>query len=91
MNGYRNNRDSPASIAVKAEVLRLVRRRILKDGAADEILIAVVQMATADLISGHEEALEQHESGIGTLVQLRGGLDRLGMKGQLAAILTTYV
>lgn len=89
MNGYRNDIDSHELTAVKGEVIHLVQSSIRKDGAADEILIAIVQMATADLISGHEEALEQHEKGIGTLVQLRGGLNRLGMKGQLAAILTT--
>ena len=81
------------SIAISAKV-RAIRRlgEVLSSQArptGDEAIAAVVKLANAGLSYGETEHICMHLSGLREMVQIRGGLSVLGMKGLLGQMIVT--
>lgn len=84
--------ESLQTIAVRDEVVTMINEQFKfgdpKKFADDQTIIAVIQILCGDLISGNTLHIPVHELGLWSMVQQRGGLHKLGGKGQVAGVLT---
>lgn len=82
--------ESLETLAIRQEVIHLIGRSLLHPRTAvdDFTIIALVQLICSEIVAGNEAALQYHEAGMEAMVKQRGGLDRLGVSGALASILT---
>ncbi|KAL3459720.1 hypothetical protein BJX64DRAFT_264365 [Aspergillus heterothallicus] len=73
----------------QSEVLRLVRERLAHpvDGTDDCTLAAITPLVSSAGFSGDRDAARIHQAGLRRMVKLRGGHDKLGMEGLVAALL----
>lgn len=55
---------------------------------ADETIIAILHVLNSEIMGCNDQAMRVHQDGLHAMVRERGGLDKLGAGGQLAAILT---
>lgn len=77
-------------MAVRDGIIRMINE-CLDDPISkmtDETLIAILQALYGELMGGEQEVIEAHQNGLATIVTMRGGLDKLGVAGQLAGMLT---
>lgn len=77
-------------LAVKSQVHGMINA-ILDDPerrTSDETIVAVMNMLNSEMIGCDLEALRVHQTGINSMVLMRGGLDGLGVHGHLARTLT---
>ena len=88
-----NNRptESIETIVLRQEVIHLISRSLLNPLTRidDFTIIALVQLICSEVVSGNEIHLQYHEDGMEKMVKERGGLERLGVGGELASILTS--
>lgn len=90
-----NNRpaESIETIALRQEVIHLISRSLLNPNPLTRIddftIIALVQLICSEIVAGNETHLQYHEDGMEKMVKQRGGLERLGVGGELASILTS--
>jgi len=82
--------DSRVTAAVKAEVTHLIQKSLSdpQRRCDDATIISTVHLLAAEFMKGEDHALMPHEHGLRKMVAMRGGLDKLGLDGQIAAILT---
>jgi len=83
-------RDSMVTTAVRAEAAHLIKSSLSDPQRCcdDSTIIATVHLLAAEFMKGEDHALMPHEHGLKEMVAMRGGLDKLGLDGQIAAILT---
>jgi hypothetical protein len=82
--------ESVQTLALRQEVMHLISQSLLNPaGRTDDFnVIALFQLIASELIAGQETALAYHEGGIEAMISLRGGLEKLGVNGWVASILT---
>ena len=90
-----NNRptESIETIVLRQEVIHLISRSLLNPNPLTRIddltIIALVQLICSEIVAGNETHLQYHEDGMEKMVKERGGLEQLGVSGELAPILTS--
>ncbi|GME23146.1 hypothetical protein GTA08_BOTSDO05111 [Neofusicoccum parvum] len=57
----------------------------------DTTIMSVVQLLCSELVNSGAEQLKFHETGLQQLIVERGGLNRLGVQGELAAVATAMI
>ena len=55
---------------------------------ADETIIAILHLLNSDIMGCDDRDMRIHQNGLLSMVQQRGGLEKLGVSGQLASVLT---
>ena len=55
---------------------------------SDETMISVVHLMVSDIMGCDDRDLKIHQDGLVNMATARGGLDKLGVGGELAAIMT---
>jgi hypothetical protein len=82
--------ESVQTIALRQEVIHLVGRNMLDSEArvSDHNIMAVIQLIISEVIGREESGLVWHENGIENMIKQRGGLDKLGVNGQLASAIS---
>ncbi|KAL3489224.1 hypothetical protein BJX62DRAFT_209763 [Aspergillus germanicus] len=85
----RGERQSSITLYHQAEAIRLINERLSDPESAvdDRTLIAVTPLALFADLNGDRAAADIHREGLRKLVQLRGGLDRLGFEGLTSALI----
>ena len=75
---------------VKKEVIAMLGESMNdpKMQTADETMIAVVHLLNSDIMGCDDRDMRIHQSGLHNMISQRGGLNSLGVGGQLASILT---
>lgn len=53
---------------------------------ADATIVAVLQLLNAEIIGCDDKLMEVHQSGLHAMIRQRGGLNALGVSGELASI-----
>ena len=89
----RSPHESTERTKVRVEVISLINEA-LKDPklqTADCTIVAVLQLLTGEIMGPHQKTLQFHQRGLHDMVRQRGGLDGLGVHGQLALIITMLV
>ena len=56
--------------------------------AADETILAVLHLLNSDIMGCDDRDMRIHQDGLVKMVMQRGGLDKLGLGGQLSVVLT---
>jgi hypothetical protein len=85
---YERSLDSMQTLALHQEVYHLVSSNMLDLDArvADHNIMAVIQLIISDAIRrDNKSVLNMHEDGIEMMIKQRGGLQKLGVNGRLAA------
>lgn len=77
-------------IHVRTGVIKLINESLNDPEMriADETIIAVLHVLNSEVMGCNDQSMQIHQDGLLRMVQERGGLERLGVGGQLAAILT---
>lgn len=87
-----NNRpiESVQTLALRQEVMHRISQHLVNPASQvdDYNIIAVTQLICSEIIAGSPTVLNYHESGVEKMVNLRGGLHKLGVNGKLASTLT---
>ncbi|KAL3462006.1 hypothetical protein BJX64DRAFT_149434 [Aspergillus heterothallicus] len=85
----RGERQSSITLYHQAEAIRLINERLSDpEGAVDDrTLVAVTPLALFADLNGDRAAADIHRAGLRKLVEMRGGLDRLGFEGLTAALI----
>ncbi|KAK9336606.1 hypothetical protein V1521DRAFT_16085 [Lipomyces starkeyi] len=88
-----NEMDDLSLSEIMASTLKIVTTHLANPAAqaADETIIAIVQLLTTSMLCGDSGTLEVHARGIEQMVQLRGGLVHLGLEGEVAFVITGKV
>ncbi|KXT13771.1 hypothetical protein AC579_6596 [Pseudocercospora musae] len=81
---------SEQRMKVRSEVLQLINQALADPQmqTADATLVAVLHVLNSEIMGCDDTIMRIHQEGLHNLVRQRGGLDRLGVDGQLALILT---
>ncbi|EME88252.1 uncharacterized protein MYCFIDRAFT_86047 [Pseudocercospora fijiensis CIRAD86] len=81
---------SEQRMKVRSEVLQLINQALADPQmqTADATLVAVLHVLNSEIMGCDDSIMRIHQEGLHNLVRQRGGLDRLGVDGQLASILT---
>ncbi|KAL2826731.1 hypothetical protein BJY01DRAFT_241301 [Aspergillus pseudoustus] len=85
----RGERQSSITLYHQAEAIRLINERLSDPKAAvdDRTLVAVTPLALFADLNGDRAAADIHREGLRKLVQMRGGLDRLGFEGLTSVLI----
>ena len=77
-------------IRVRQGVISLINQSINDPEmrTADETIVAVLHVLNSEIMGCDDKSMRVHQLGLHDMIRERGGLDRLGVAGQLAAILT---
>ena len=86
----RRKYESIESIAVRHEITRMVNEALDDQHmrTSDTTLIAVLHLLNAEVMGCKDAVIRVHQQGLHAMIQQRGGLHALGVKGQLAAVTT---
>ncbi|CAK4031572.1 Hypothetical predicted protein [Lecanosticta acicola] len=86
----RRQHGSHARMQARGEVISLINHAMNDDKArtADTTIIAVLQLLASEIMGCDDQAMRIHQEGLHRMVRHRGGLDNLGVAGQLAPIMT---
>lgn len=78
------------TLMVQTEVLHLLNEAFNERWTRikDTTIMSVVQLLCSELVNSGIERLQAHEAGLQKLITERGGLNCLGVQGELAAIAT---
>jgi hypothetical protein len=73
-------------LAVKSEVISMINESLddPQQSTSDATIIAVLNIMNSEMISCDTSALETHRRGLNRMISMRGGLDKLGVLGNLA-------
>jgi hypothetical protein len=73
-------------LAVKSEVISMINESLddPQQSTSDATIIAVLNIMNSEMISCDTSALETHQRGLNRMIYMRGGLDKLGVLGNLA-------
>lgn len=79
--------------ALFAEIVHLINESLSNEATciSDPTIVTVLHLFTGELMMANESALRLHERGLWTMVSQRGGLDKLGGDGLIAAMVVMYV
>ncbi|KAL2842275.1 hypothetical protein BJX68DRAFT_167845 [Aspergillus pseudodeflectus] len=85
----RGERQSSITLYHQAEAIRLINERLSDPEFAvdDRTLIAVTPLALFADLNGDRAAADIHREGLRKMVEMRGGLDRLGFEGLTSALI----
>ena len=76
--------DGPKILQMKSNAIASVRRALTADGPTDQLIGAVVKMASYEAMFGNQDSFQLHMAGLLKMVDMRGGLSLLGLNGMLA-------
>ncbi|KAK0659812.1 hypothetical protein DIS24_g3655 [Lasiodiplodia hormozganensis] len=78
---------------VQTEVAHLLREAFNERWyrIKDTTIMTVVQLLCSELVNSSADRLVFHETGLRQLISERGGLNRLGLQGELAAVATAMI
>jgi hypothetical protein len=84
---YSREVESLETAALRQDVIHFVGGYLTnqEQSVADHNIIAVSQLILGGVISRTEADLRYHQAGIATMIKQRGGLDNLGVNGELAS------
>lgn len=87
---HNNQIESLQTTALRQEVIHLIHQNILNPQTKvdDFNIIALTQLIASEMIAGEETTLNYHETGAEAMVNVRGGLKKLGVDGRLASTLS---
>jgi hypothetical protein len=73
-------------LAVKNEVIAMINSSLDDPDqmTSDSTIIAVMNIFNSEIIGCDASALKAHQNGLNRMISLRGGLDKLGVVGQIA-------
>ncbi|KAF3000265.1 hypothetical protein E8E13_008092 [Curvularia kusanoi] len=79
--------ESVETSSLRQEVMHLIGQNLVHPGheVNDMNITSLVQLIACETIGREEFSLRIHEAGLEKMIQLRGGLDQLGMSGYLAS------
>lgn len=83
--------ESIQRVRVRTEVMKMIDV-CLRDptlSTKDVTLVAVLQLLSGEIIGCNDDELRHHQNGLSRMIETRGGLDRLGVNGELAGMTTT--
>lgn len=82
------NRDGPDLLLLKSRAISSINKALKATHSPtnDELIGAVAKMASYEAMFGDMPTYEMHMAGLVRMVQLRGGLEALGLGGLLARI-----
>lgn len=74
----------------RGEVIALINQALKDDQSriADTTIVAVLQLLNSEIMGCDDQVMRIHQQGLHDMVRQRGGLEELGVEGQLASILT---
>jgi hypothetical protein len=77
-------------LAVKSEVISMINTSLddPQQRTSDATIIAVLNILNSEMISCDTSALKTHQRGLNRMITMRGGLDKLGVLGNLARTVT---
>jgi hypothetical protein len=82
-----NSKDNgPNLLQLKSKAISLTRNALAVDGASDQLIGAVAKIASYEAMFGDQKSYEMHMVGLTKMIDMRGGLSSLGLKGMLARI-----
>ncbi|KAK3716369.1 hypothetical protein LTR37_006519 [Vermiconidia calcicola] len=86
----RNNESLLKRLRVRQGVISLINDSINDPEmrTADETIVAVLHVLNSEVMGCDDRSMRIHQVGLHEMIRERGGLDRLGVGGQLAGILT---
>jgi hypothetical protein len=76
----------PSLLQLKARAISLIGPALARDGPTDQLIGAVAKMASYEAIFGDRTSYGEHMKGLVRMVEVRGGLEELGLNGMLAKI-----
>jgi Fungal specific transcription factor domain len=74
----------PILLQMKSNAIAAVRNALAADGPTDQLIGAVVKMASYEAMFGDQKSFELHMAGLIKMIEMRGGLSSLGLNGMLA-------
>lgn len=84
--------ESVETISLRTEIIHLVSQNVVHPDARNKVddfnLTALIQLIASEVIGRTELALDIHEKGLETMVNMRGGLSQLGVSGCLASTIS---
>ena len=83
-------KESKETLVLRGEILRMISSQLGKaeTAASDSNIIAVLHMIAGETIGRVDTPSDYHQVGIMQLVACRGGLQNLGLDGQLASMIS---
>ena len=80
--------NGPNLLQMKSKAIASINEalRIPSQSPSDQLIGAVAKMASYEAMFGDQATFEMHMMGLLKMVQLRGGLTKLGLQGMLARI-----
>ena len=87
---FLTTRESIERMRVRSEVMAMINESMQDPEmqAADATMIAVLHLLNSEIMGCDDRVMKTHQNGLHTMVRQRGGMDKLGVNGQLASILT---
>lgn len=76
--------NSSQLLRLKSKAISLVGTALAINGPSDQLIAAVAKMASYESMFGDVRGFQAHMAGLLKMVEMRGGLSSLGMKGMLA-------
>ena len=78
--------ESALTVAVKTEVIEMVNESLADPITqySDETLMSIDLLLCSEIVTANEWILDIHENGITKILIHKGGLDKLGIHGELA-------
>lgn len=88
-----STREGIERLRVRSEVIGLVNQSLADPElrVADATIISVLHLLNSEVMGCDDRVMKTHQDGLHRMVRQRGGLEGLGVKGQLARILTMWV
>lgn len=82
--------ESVRTLTVREEIVRVIGECLSDPDTccSDGNIVSVLHLVFGEMIVANDEALQWHEQGLYSMVQKRGGLDKLGGDGLLASMVT---
>ncbi|CAI6245738.1 unnamed protein product [Periconia digitata] len=82
--------ESVQTLALRQEVMHLISQSLVNPQSRtnDYNIIALTQLMASEIVASQEIALSFHEAGMEVMINQRGGLEELGLKGRLAPVVT---
>ncbi|KAF2085115.1 hypothetical protein K490DRAFT_58956 [Saccharata proteae CBS 121410] len=84
---------SHVTVIVNTEVLHIIRERLSEKWSRvrDSTIMSVAHLLCSRLVSSNERERAGHEDALRQLIDERGGMKALGLRGELAAVSTAMV
>lgn len=81
---------STDGIKVRTEVISMINDALAdpKQQAADATIVAVLHLLNSEVMGGDDQTMSVHQRGLHQMIRRRGGLEYLGVDGELAVLST---